>query len=398
MLSSAHHGLAIGDTGSGKSLGDGLFTLEALASGVEAVLVDNGGSWRLLTELFGGTHIEVDLKTSISPFQEYAAVHDAAAGTVDNEELENMVLFLEVCLHDRDLPGLGKLQSDVLSRAVAYWYETRLRHEPSRRPLVGEFREALAKFKWTSPEDRSIAEDLARRLRIYCDGMYAEFLNRPSPLRFDAPLLTLDLQHVSQKESTKQIAMAVIMQAISNRARYRRRRTVVKVDEGHEYLGRGDVAERFLAAAYRKMRKYDTAMWMLTQQFADFANSKVADAIIGNSAIKIFLYHGSNRSFVADYFKFSTGAREAFDKLKRKPGYYSDLLLMYGEQATVVRHAPHPLAYWILTTDPEDKAVRERALARNAGVPPLEVLRELASRYPNGIVGLRAGRAPPAAA
>ena len=390
-LSSAHHGIAVGDTGSGKSLGVGLVILEALAAGVEAVLVDNGGSWRLLTELFGGTHIEVDLKTSISPFQEYAAIHDPQAGAIDNEELESVVLFLEVCLHDRDLPGLGKLQSDVLSRAIGWWYATRLRHEPSRRPLVGEFREALTRFEWTHADDRAIADDLARRLRIYCDGMYAEFLNRPSPLRFDAPLLTLDLQHVSQKDSTKEVAMAVVMQAISNRARHRRRRTLVGVDEGHEYLGRGDVAERFLAGAYRKMRKYDTAMWMLTQQFADFANSNVADAIIGNSALRVFLYHGANRAFVADYFKFSRGAREAFDRLQKRPGHYSDLLFMYGEHTTVLRHAPHPLAYWILTTDSEDKAVRERALAQSGGRSPFEVLRELASRHPHGVVGQRSG-------
>jgi len=389
-LSAAHHGLVVGDTGSGKSLGMGLFILEARAAGNEAVLVDNGGSWRLLTQLFGGTHIEVDLKTSISPFQEYAAVHDGAIGSIDSGELERIVLFLEVCLVDRDLPSLGKLHADVLSRAIAWWYETRLRARPERRPLVGDFREALTRFEWTHPDDQAIASDLARRLRIYCDGLYAEFLNRPSPLRFDAPLVTLDLQHVSGKESTKEIAMAVLMQMVANRARHRRRRTLVLVDEGHQYLGKGDVAERFLEASYRQMRKFDTAMWMLTQQFADFKDSRVADAIIGNSALKVFLHHASNRDLVVDYFKFTPGLKRAFDGLRRRPGHYSDLLLLYGAKATAIRHAPHPLAYWVLTTDPEDKRVRERALEKNGQVRPLEVLRELARRYPHGVVGRRA--------
>ena len=395
--SSAHHGLVVGDTGSGKSLTMGFFTLEALAAGVEAVLVDNGGSWKPLTELFGGTHIDVDLKTSVAPFQEYAALHSAGSGTIDAEELENMVVFLETCIRDRDVPSLDKLQADVLSRAIRWWYETRLKHEPERRPLMGDFRDALARFEWTHPDDRAIADGLVRHLRIYCDGLYGDFLNRPSPLRFDAPLLTLDLQHVSQKPSTKRIAMAVVMQALGNRARHRRRRTLVAVDEGHEYLGQDDVAERFLAGAYRKMRKFDTAMWMLTQQFGDFSESRVGGAIIGNSALKIFLHHASSRRAVADYFAFSPGTRAAFDGLRKRPGYFSDLLLIYGARTTVLRLAPHPLAYWVLTTDPEDRAVRERAIARNPHAPPIDVLRELAARFPHGAVGRAQARAPRAA-
>jgi hypothetical protein len=330
--------------------------------------------------------VEVDLRTSIAPFQEYAAVH-APDGGIDAEELESVVLFLETCVRDRDLPNLDKLQADVLSRAIRWCYETRLRHEPERRPLMGDFRDALTAFEWSHPDDRAIAEALARHLRIYCDGLYGEFLNRPSALRFDAPLLTLDLQHVSQKASTKRIAMAVVMQALANRARHRRRRTLVAIDEGHEYLGDDEVAERFLAGAYRKMRKFDTAMWMLTQQFADFARARVGEAIVGNSAMKVFLHHASNRCSVADYFQFSGGAREAFDGLRKKAGHYSDLLLVYGAHTAVLRLAPHPLAYWILTTDPEDCAVRERVLSRNARIAPLDVLHALAIRYPHGVVG-----------
>jgi hypothetical protein len=228
-LSSAHHGLVVGDTGSGKSLAMGFLALEAFAAGVEAVLVDNGGSWRPLTELFGGTHLEVDLRTSIAPFQEYAAVRTPSGG-LDVEELDSLVLFLETCLRDRSVPALDKLQRDVLSRAIRWSYEARLCREPMRRPLVSDFRDALADMEWSHADDRAIAETLARHLRIYCDGLYGDFLNRPSALRFEAPLLTLDLQHVSQNPETKRVAMSVVMQALAHRARRRRRRTLVAID------------------------------------------------------------------------------------------------------------------------------------------------------------------------
>jgi hypothetical protein len=137
------------------------------------------------------------------------------------------------------------------------------------------------------------------------------------------------------------------------------------------------------------MRKFDTAMWMITQQFADFARARVGEAIVGNAAIKLFLHHASNRAAVAEYFRFSRGTRDAFDGLRKRAGHYSDLLLLYGARSAVLRLAPHPLAYWVLTTDPEDRAVRDRALQRNPDAPPIDVLRALAAREPHGAIHRR---------
>ena len=70
-----------------------------------------------------------------------------------------------------------------------------------------------------------------------------------------------------------------------------------------------------------------------------------------------------------------------------KPGWYSDFLLMYGARTAVVRLALHPLAYWILTTDKEDQDFLARAAERNPSYGRLELLQELAARYPHGVVG-----------
>jgi len=52
---------------------------------------------------------------------------------------------------------------------------------------------------------------VARRLGIYCDGLYADFLNRESELRFDSRLLTFDMAEVSQNAMAKKLALATIM-------------------------------------------------------------------------------------------------------------------------------------------------------------------------------------------
>ena len=393
----AHHGIVVADTGSGKSVTLGALTLDARAAGVEAILIDNGRSWKPLTELLGGVHLSVDLGTSISPFLPYARLA-GPGGDIPNEEVEHVVQFLEVCVADRTRPPFDRIERDVVSRAVRYCYETRFRPRPEEPPLIGHFSEALRAHPSKHPDDRAIAEDLVRRLAIYCSGIYAEFLNRPSKLRFDAPLLTFDLARVSENAGTKAVAMATIIQAITNRAMSRRTRTLVEVDEGHEYLGEDDATERFLGSCYRKMRKYDTAMWMISQNLNDFLASRVGrEAIVGNSTIRIFLRHlaGKHRS-VIEHFGLSPRAAAAFAGLEMKPGHHSDFLLMYGARTAVVRLALHPLAYWILTTDKEDQDFLARAAARNPHLGRLALLEELAARYPHGVVG-RERAARPAA-
>ena len=382
-LATAHHGLVVADTGAGKSFALATLFLDALAAGHEAILVDNGASWEPLTALLGGIHIPIDVRTSISPFVSYSEMLDGS-GALSNEELQDVVTFLQVCVTEPGAAGFDKVTFDAVARAIRWCYETRFRGSPEARPLLGDFRAALREFRWEHPDDRAIAEQVHRRLGPFTEGLYAEFVNRPSSLRFDAKLLTFDLQRVSQDPVLKQLAVACIIQAVTNRAAQRRAHTIVAVDEGHEHLGQDDAGERFLASCYRKMRKHDVAMWMVSQTLRDFATAKAGPAIVRNSAIKILLRHGSGHEEAAAYLGLSPAALDAFRHLEMRPGRYSDFLLVYGSRVTTVRLAPHPLAYWICTTDPTDKAAIAREAAANPGATRLEVLERLAAQLPHG--------------
>lgn len=384
----AFHGLVAADTGSGKSFTLGALMLDGLATGLDGILVDNGNSWKQLTELMGGVHIPVDLNTSISPFLAYRFMLDAD-GNLDTEAVRQVVRFIEVCVTDHKLPSFDLLQQDVVGRAVARCYKERFRSRPDERPLLGDFRAFLhdiSQQRDAHDKDREVAAEVHLRLRMFCDedGIYSKFLNRPSNLRFDSRLLTFELEKVSKDPLTRKIAMAAIMEAIGNRAASRRRRTLVAVDEAHEYLGNDPSVETFLGGCYAKMRKYDVAMWTISQKFETFMNCRVAPTIIGNSALKLFLWHSSGHGVVGRYFNLPPRAISEFARLEKRAGRYSDAFLMYGSRMATVRIAMHPLAYWILTTDGDDKRLIERAVANNPSLTRLEILRELAARFPEG--------------
>ncbi len=385
-LSPAHHGLVVADTGSGKSVSLGALTLDALASGVDGILVDNGGSWAPLTRLLGGVHINVDIKTPITPFLPWSDMV-APDGGLDPEAIQDVVAYLELCVREEGQRGFDKLTVQLVAKAVRHVYESRFRAAPQERPLMSAFRDGLRALGQIAehPDDRRICEDLFRRLGLFVgDELYGSFLDRPSELRFDARLLTFDMAAVSKSPITRSIAMATVMQAIVARAAKRTRRTLVEVDEGHVYLGQDETAERFLERCYRVMRKFDVSMWMISQRFSDFAKAKSGEAIIGNSALKIFLRHGSGHAAIAEYFKLSRRAEAAFHALSMTPGHYSDFFLLYGERMATVRLALHPLAYWILTTDADDQRLINGAAALNPSLGRLELLEQLAKRYPHG--------------
>jgi len=384
----AFHGLVAADTGSGKSFTMGAIMLDSLAAGIDGILVDNGNSWKQLTELVDGIHIPVDLNTSISPFSPYQYMVDDS-GNLDTEAIRQVVRFIEVCVTDHRLPAFDLPQQDVVGRAVLRCYKERFRGRPTERPLLGDFRALLldiAGQKDVHPKDKDVALELHLRLRMFCDddGVYAKFLNRPSMLRFDSRLLTFEMERVSKDPLTKKIAMAAVMEAITNRAAARRNRTLVAVDEAHEYLGSEPAVETFLAGCYAKMRKYDVAMWTISQKFETFMSCRVAPTIIGNSALKIFLWHSSGHGVVGRYFNLSPRAINEFSRLERKSGHHSDVFLIYGSRMATVRVAMHPLAYWILTTDGDDKRLLERACEKNPSLSRFQLLQELAARFPHG--------------
>lgn len=383
----ARHGVIVASTGSGKSFSMGMFALDFLATGVETVLIDNGWSWKGLTDVMGGVHVPISLSTPIAPFQAYGEMLDAK-GKLDNTELDNLVRFIEVCVQDASRGAFDNIEKSVLSKALTWCYERRFKERPGERPLMSDFDAALGEVEWTHPDDKRIAEELRRRLEIFVSGIYSTFLNRPSKVDFSSPFLTFEMSQLGDNPSVRAIAMATVIEAISVRAKRRRRKTIVAIDEMHKYLRGDDATSAYFEYAWRTMRKYDTGMWAITQDLHSFVEGGGAGgAILRNSPLRIFLKHLEGHELVARHFRFSGRLAEAFKGLEMRGGHYSDVLVQFGEASQVVRLQVTPLAYWILTTHPKDKELMERARAKNPTLDQFTLLTELAARYPNGVVG-----------
>jgi hypothetical protein len=396
-MGNAFHGLMCADTGAGKSLTAGALVLDAFLAGKDAILVDNGASWARLTRVLGGTHLDVSLNTSVCPFLPYRQMLEGGTRVerLDNGLVQDVVSFLQLCVEDRELPAFSVPEQHLVGQAVARAY-TAFRNRPDERPLLGDFQDALRALsteKDLHSEDRALAHLLVRRLDLFCTGIYGRLLNAPSTLREDSRLLTFEMGAIGKDPLLKRIALAAVMGAVTARAASCRNRTVCAIDEAHDYLGDSPAADAFLGKAYAKMRKFEVAMWAISQKFEDFQRSRAAPTIIGNSFLKLFLWHSSGWDVVEKALGWPPSVAEAFRGLERVPFRFTDFLLFYGQRVSVVRHAVPALHYWLLTTDGEDRRLFERAREQRPELSELEVLQALAAEYPTGAGRSRAPHA-----
>jgi TraG P-loop domain len=389
-MGNAFHGLMCADTGAGKSLTAGALVLDAFIAGKDAILVDNGGSWARLTRALGGTYLEVTLNTSLCPFLPYPDMVDKEARDgverLDNGLIQDVVSFIQVCVEDRELPAFSVPEQNLVGQGVTRAYAA-FRNRTEARPLMGDFQEALRQLSTDATlhaDDRTLAALLVRRLELFCHGTYGRFLNAPSALRYDSRLLTFEMAAIGKDALLKRIAFAAVMGAVTARAASRRNKTVCAIDEAHDYLGDSAASDAFLGKAYAKMRKFDVAMWAISQKFEDFQRSRAAATIIGNSFLKLFLWHSSGWHVVQQALGWPESVAREFRALERVPFRYTDFLLFYGQKVAVVRHAVPPLAYWLLTTDGEDRQLLERTREKNARLSEFAVLQLLAAQYPHG--------------
>jgi hypothetical protein len=115
----------------------------------------------------------------------------------------------------------------------------------------------------------------------------------------------------------------------------------------------------------------------------------VGKSIIENSSVKIFCQLDGG---VSENDLKTCGLNEKeiniVKNLKVIKGHYSEYLLKFGKDSSVIRNSPGPFEYWLCCKSSEDEEL-ERRIER---LYPNKTLKErlyiLAEKYPNGPYGI----------
>jgi len=370
-----------GASGAGKSSTTNYLLINLLAAGARALIVDVGGSYRRVVDLFGGDYFAVELEGGAA-LNLFFSQRDALLpdGKLEERRLQLMMAVVERMVCDHARPELRNVDRAVLAGAIATTYE----RVTDRTPLLSDLVAVLREADFDHEEDTAIARGLARSLRIWVDGPAARLVDRPTSIEIGARCAAFDLKGLEADGDLQSVVLLILSGMIWNLVmRDQTSRKIVVFDEVWRLLDSPSSA-RLLAELYRTSRKYRCSILSISQSVEDFTASSIASALINNSATVYLLKHRRGHDLVADQFRLNEREVSVFRSLEMRRGEYTEALVLYGDHHFLARVVLTPLEYWIATTHPADLAAEARMQERMPGASRVQVLSALARELPHG--------------
>lgn len=386
--------LIIGGTGSGKTfLAQETLLMAARANPLVSIL-ERGDSYEPLVQLMGGRVITVDLEgtETLNPW-------DLPPG--ETEPTRKKIAFLKSLARHMigEKPGEDtSLLDSVLTDAIGRTYKRRAAQLSNPVPTFADLRDELG--QWRDEERNQRAMDEARlaalKLREWTGekGIYSRLFDAPTTMRLDNGWLFFNVEKLGSDPRLETAMSMVIANAVSERAAGASGRPSITVLDECWFLLDSPALAPEVVQLFRTARKRNSSVWGISQAIEDFVGSETeprphGPGILKNSSTKIIgKQQGSVASLQEQLFLNSTAVAEIKAFGAPRKGQGAEALLVLGEKAETtqtIRVSPTAIEYWICTTFPRERRYRHWYLAGHAEQPRIELYRELAARFPQGL-------------
>jgi len=269
-------------SGSGKSYAIKLEILRYLMFGVDVIVIDPENEYEFLAQAVGGNFFNISLSSGnhVNPFDIPVPGPDENPEDVLRSNIINLVGLLRIMLG-----GLTAEEDSILDQALTETYAIRditPQSDPSKWqenvPIMSDFAEIL--------ENMTGAESLARRLKKFTQGTFADFFNQRSNITIDKSFIVFGIRDM--EESLKPIALFIVMRYVWNIVRTHIKKRILVIDEAW-WLVQSEDGASFLFGLVKRGRKYWLGVTTITQDVEDFMKSPYGKAIITNSSLQLLL-------------------------------------------------------------------------------------------------------------
>jgi type IV secretion/conjugal transfer VirB4 family ATPase len=348
------HVLMLGATGAGKSFCT-CFILQSVQKYDPLTFIfDLGGSYETVTRAFGGTYLNVGMKTpgfTINPFS-LEPTH---------ENLNFLYLFLRVLIEAGGRYGLTPEDEKKLFAAIerAYMLPAEIRTLTNFASILGPLGERL--HRWTQAGQFGHLFDnvedtltLARFQTFNFDG-WSDYPDILEPLLF----------YVLQRASSE-------IEKPANTATFK----LFVIDEAWIFLKNGIIRDWILKAE-KTWRKKNAAMLLATQSVVELAASDMLHVVNESCPTKIFLANPNiDRRMYAEIFQLNDTQLELLESLVPK----RELLLIQPRGTKKLVLEVDALGYWMATNNARDNIRKQYYFSRFG---PEQGLIQLVKDYPN---------------
>jgi len=218
-------------------------------------------------------------------------------------------------------------------------------------------------------------EDAARRRQrialliadYYGEGTYARFFDRPGSLKLKERFIVFDLKALSRNPDLQRVFLKIAMvwaDTVMNDPRELDTRKILVFDEAHELIGKTQAGT--IETAFRLYRKRKGIVIAASQSGEDFYVGSGGQAIVQNSAHKIFLRQDPNKfHLTAQAFNLTPQQADVVLRLRTIKGVESQFYMLsdIGEGALVL--PVEPAFYWVSTNNGDDNQLFTDALTRH---------------------------------
>lgn len=358
-----------GGSGAGKSFLTNILISHLMKEDPKVFILDIGGSYKKVTENFGGQYIPIgsDSALSLNPFD----MNERTIEMID-QKIKFMTSLVELMTKEEDASSIKKLERSEIETAIKEVINS------EEEPRLSQLRERLLRNSEVS------LQNMGKILTPWCgDSPYGKFVDQQTNLELHSQIVCFDLKGLESQPDLQAVTLFLITDLIWREVqRDKTKPKFVVFDECWQLL-ENEAGARFLGEVFRTFRKYKASAIAISQTMDDFANSKVSSAILPNASVKWLLKQtGGNLPSLEKILRLSDREIRLVESVSSKKGLYSEAFLIAGDDRQVVTVESTPLEYWLATTDPADiKAMNE---SRTKGESQLELLKKMAAKYPHG--------------
>jgi type IV secretion/conjugal transfer VirB4 family ATPase len=345
------HSLVLGKTGSGKS-----FLLNFLATALQkyggyTYFFDLGGSFKGITQLFGGTYLRIGVEEAgerdplapppvrINPF--------SLAPTPEN--LEFLFAFLRVLIEGQD--GFHLTVGD--DRELVTMIRTVYQLDPETRRLLN--------FANLLPHH--LSERLHRWIHGSPPGQYAFLFDNQEDTLELSRFFCCDFEGLNKYPTLVQPLLFYLLHRANSVIYDPALAKTVKaffIDEGWMFLTHPAICS-YIVEALKTWRKKNAFIVLSTQSVDELAKSAILEVLVESCSSKIFLANPSlNEDLYRDVLKLPPHTIDLIRALRPK----GQFLVNTPAITKVLNLEVDPKSYWLYTNDPNDNARRDDAIRK----------------------------------
>ena len=320
-----YNGIFFGGTGGGKSYGAQMIISDNLAEGTKVWALDVGHSYYKLCRAKNGTFMQFseDSDVCINPFSFVESIDD---------DMDILVAILaKMAAPDSGLDDycMAALQEGIKATFSSY----------------GRNSTVTAVARWCTEHNDQRIRDIGQQLYPFTSaGANGRWFDGENNINFDNSFVVLELQALKSRPVLQKVVLLQLMSRIADEMyRTKGRRKLLVIDEAWELLD-DPVMAKAVEAFYRKVRKHEGCVLIITQGIGDLYQSPNGRAILSNSTWQIIAEQKSasiDMAVESKQFNVDSYCLSMVRSLNIVRGQYSDLMVMRSSSDWgVVRFIP----------------------------------------------------------